>query len=143
MKQRNQAHIGTKIRTCKKCRDIISENALYDYCPKCFKRIDEVFSKIKEYLAEYPGATSFEMEQELGIPYHVINNFVREGRLVEIPNEYIHIECKGCGCLLLSAHHKYCPSCRSKLEEEIEKAKNQFKKIEVADKARMHIRHKG
>ena len=142
MKQRQPTLKGITIRTCKKCKDTIAEKSLYDYCPKCFKKIDEVFTKIKDYLAEYPGATSFEMEQELGIPYHIINNFVREGRLVEIPNDYIHIECKGCGCLLLSAHHKYCPACRNKLEIEIEKAKNQFKKVESADKAKMHFRHR-
>ncbi|AOT72200.1 zinc ribbon domain-containing protein [Geosporobacter ferrireducens] len=142
MKQRYPSQKEITIRTCRKCREAIPENALYDYCPKCFKRIDEVFTKIRDYLAQYPGATSFEMEQELGIPHHIISNFVREGRLVEIPNDYVHIECKGCGCLLLSAHHKFCPSCRSKLEAEIESAKNQLKKVDIVDKAKMHIRHK-
>lgn len=130
---------GVTVRVCKKCKTIIEEKALYDYCPDCFRKVEEVFEKIGNYLKEYPGATSFEIEQETGIPYHVINNFVREGRLIEIPNEYINIECKGCGCLLLSAHHKYCPSCRERMEQEIALAKVQLKQSFNSKNAKMHI----
>ncbi|WP_053956508.1 hypothetical protein [Inediibacterium massiliense] len=134
---------GIQIRTCKRCKKPINENSLYDYCPDCFKRIEEVFDKIEDYLSEYPGATAFEIEQETGVPYYVINNFIRDGRLLEIPNEYLNFECKRCGCLLLSAHHKYCPRCRKELEKEIELAKTQLKmSMNDHDKAKMHIKHR-
>ncbi|MEW9121824.1 MAG: hypothetical protein AB2421_03855 [Thermotaleaceae bacterium] len=137
-----EKHSLTQVRTCKKCKKTISDKSLYDYCPTCFQRIEDVFNRIRDYLEAFPGATAFEMEQELNIPYHVINNFVRDGRLIEIPNDYIHIQCKGCGCLLLSAHYKYCPTCRKKLEEEIEKAKTQLFTSVDGDKAKMHSNHK-
>ncbi|PAB59963.1 hypothetical protein [Anaeromicrobium sediminis] len=132
---------GILVRTCKKCKKIIDEKSLYDYCPECFKRIEEIFEKIEAYLKEYPGATAFEIEQETKVPYHVINNFVRDGRLIEIPNEYLNFECKRCGCLLLSAHHKYCPICRKELEKEMELAKMQLYKSMHHGNAKMHIRH--
>ncbi|TCO74835.1 hypothetical protein [Marinisporobacter balticus] len=132
---------GLLARTCKKCKKIIDEKSLYDYCPECFKKIEEVFEKIESYLKEYPGATAFEIEQETGVPYHIINNFVRDGRLIEMPNEYLNFECKRCGCLLLSAHHKYCPTCREELEKEMELAKIQLKQSMNHENAKMHIRH--
>lgn len=132
-------HKGVIIRTCKKCNTIIEERALYDYCPECYKKVEQVFFVIREYIESYPGATAFEIEQETGIPYHIINSFVREGRLVEIPNAYLNIECRGCGCLLLSAHHKFCPECRRKLESDLEGAKQQLRAKWNDEKAKMHI----
>ncbi|ABR48634.1 hypothetical protein Amet_2481 [Alkaliphilus metalliredigens QYMF] len=114
-------------RACKKCKSPVQESALYDYCDNCYQKIEEVFDKIRAYLIEYPGATGFEMEQRLGIPIHVINNFVNDGRLEEIPNEYLHVDCQRCGCLLLSAHHKYCPKCEIDVIRELNQAKDSFK----------------
>lgn len=131
-----------KIRTCKKCRVGINENSLHDYCETCYKKIQEVFEKIREYLRQYPGATAYEMEQRLGIPVHVINNFVKDGRLIEIPNEYLNVECIRCGCLLLSAHHKYCPTCEVQIHKEIESAKETLKIYSKDDemKGKMHLK---
>ena len=130
---------GLRIRVCKKCKKPIDERQLYDYCPDCFKKVEEIFEKIAEYLREYPGATAFEIEQELKIPYHVIQNFIKEERLIEIPNEYLNVECLGCGRLLLSAHHRYCPDCRNKLQKEAEAAGADLQSRMSSQKAKMHI----
>ena len=128
------------VRTCRKCKTIIDENSLYDYCYECYKVVDGIFQRIREYIEMFPGATAFEIEQETGIKYHIINNFINEGRLVEIENEFINIECKGCGCLLLSAYHKYCPYCREHMEKDIENAKQQLLMKLNDEKAKMHIK---
>ena len=128
---------GILVRTCKKCKKQISDQSIREYCSECFEKVQAVFDKIDAYLKEYPGATAFEIEQETHIPYHVINNFVREGRLIEIPNEYLNMECKRCGCLLLSAHYEYCPGCREKIKKEMEWAKTQLR---THIDAKMHIK---
>ncbi|KXG74089.1 hypothetical protein [Thermotalea metallivorans] len=128
---------GILVRTCKKCKKPIDEKSLYDYCADCYKIVEEVFEKIRSYLKEYPGATAFEIELETGIPYHVVNNFVKEGRLIEIENNFINIECKRCGCLLLSAHHKYCPRCRDEIQREMDNVKGQL--LQPKEKAKMHL----
>lgn len=114
------------MRVCKKCKTYIHENSLYDYCNKCYGKVEEIFEKIRIYLKEYPGATAYEMQERLGIPAHVINNFVKDGRLEEIPNEYLNVECMRCKCLLLSAHHKYCPACEVEIHKELENAKQYY-----------------
>ncbi|AKL95267.1 hypothetical protein CACET_c18190 [Clostridium aceticum] len=120
-----KAYLGERI--CRKCKKMIHEKSLHDYCPACYKKVEDIFNRIREYLRKYPGATAFEMEQRLDIPIHVINNFVKDGRLVEIPNAYLNMECLRCGCLLISAHHKYCPTCEEAIKRDLEKAKESLR----------------
>lgn len=130
-----------KLRTCRKCKSFLHENSLYEYCPACYSKVEEVFEKIRGYLREYPGATSFEIEQRLGIPMHVTNNFIKDGRLVEISNEFLNIECQRCGCLLLSAHHKYCPTCELSMLRDLQYAKTELEnKQEATEKGKMRFR---
>lgn len=131
------------LKTCRRCKTPIHENSLQEYCSRCYKVIEDVFDKIREYLREYPGATAYEMEQRLEIPVHVINNFVKDGRLVEIPNGYLNIQCARCGCLLLSAHHKYCPSCEVDMRRGIQKAKDELSNqvAPTKDSGKMHLNH--
>ncbi|MDR5658114.1 hypothetical protein RH915_01295 [Serpentinicella sp. ANB-PHB4] len=130
------------IRACRKCRKPIHEKSLHEYCESCYKKIEEVFEQIRDYLREFPGATSYEMEQRLGIPVHVINNFVKDGRLVEMPNEFLNIQCIKCNCLLLSAYHKYCPACEVKMIRELDDAKEALtpKQINTKEKGKMHFK---
>ena len=124
-----------KLRTCRKCKAFVHENSLHDYCPACYKKVEDVFDQIRQYLREYPGATSFEIEQRLGIPMHVVNNFVKDGRLIEIDNPFLNLECVRCGCLLLSAHHKYCPTCELQMLRELQHAKADLE-VSTAPKVR-------
>ena len=117
------------IRTCRKCKSIIHENSLHEYCERCYGKIEEIFEKIRVYLKEFPGATAHEIYQREGIPVHVTNNFVKDGRLVEIPNEHLNMECLRCGCLLLSVHHKYCPTCELAMIRELNAAKDSIQLV--------------
>lgn len=130
------------IKICRKCGGLIGENSLHNYCSNCIKKIEEVFDSIRNYLKEFPGATAYEIEQRIGIPVHVTNNFVRDGRLVEIPNAYLNVDCLRCGCLLLSAHHKYCPDCEIEIKKEIELAKQSLVTLERNEKmtGKMHYK---
>jgi len=132
-----------KLNKCRRCKTPIHENSLREYCDRCYGIVEEVFDKIREYLRDYPGATAYEMEQRLEIPIHVINNFVKDGRLVEVSNEYLNIECLRCGCLLLSAYHKYCPICESEMKKDIQKAKEELSNMQLSSKetGKMHLNH--
>lgn len=134
---------GIRLKTCKRCKAVIHENSLREYCSRCYKIVEEVFDKIREYLRKYPGATSFEMEQRLEIPIHVINNFIKEGRLIEIPNENLNIECLRCGTLLLSVYYKYCPKCEDEMKRDLLKAKESLSKANDRPSkiGKMHVNH--
>ncbi len=129
------------LKTCRRCKTHIHENSLREYCSRCNGIIEEVFDKIRNYLREFPGATAYEMEQRLEIPVHVINNFVKDGRLIEIPNEHLNIQCLRCGCLLLSAYHKYCPICEAEMRRDIKKASEELTSTPLASKesGKMHL----
>lgn len=136
---KNNKH-SFKVKTCRKCKTVIEESSLHDYCNVCRKKVEEVFEKIRDYLRDYPGATAFEIEQRLGIPIHVVNSFVRDGRLVEIPNEYLNLECQRCGCLLLSAHHKYCPKCEYEMLKDLDKVKDEMQTAKPKETGKMRFK---
>jgi ribosomal protein L37E len=139
---RKTYNLGIHIKKCNRCKKPIDANSIRPYCDKCYKIIEDTFETIREYLDKFPGATAFEIEMETGIPYYVTMNFVREGRLIEIPNEFINIECKRCGRLLLSAHYKYCPECRIELERNLNRAKNDLlRSYNDNNKGKMHTIH--
>ncbi|EOC99477.1 hypothetical protein [Caldisalinibacter kiritimatiensis] len=139
---KSNSKIGVYTKKCIRCKKSIDANSIRPYCDDCYKIIEDTFETIRKYLKEFPGATAFEIEMETGIPYHVTKRFVREGRLVEIPNEYVNIECKRCGCLLLSAHYKYCPECRNELKKNLNKAKTEIlNNFNQQNKGKMHITH--
>lgn len=135
--------LNIRLKKCRRCKTPIHENSLREYCSRCYEIVEETFDKIRGYLKEYPGATAYEMEQRLGIPVHVINNFVKDGRLIEIQNEYLNIQCLRCGCLLLSAYHKYCPVCEAEMKQHIEKAKEELSNSNINSKetGKMHLNY--
>ncbi|KAB3527596.1 hypothetical protein [Alkaliphilus serpentinus] len=131
-----------KIKVCRKCRAPLHENSLHNYCEACFRKVEETFDKIRDYLKEYPASTSFEIQQRLGISMHIINNYIKDGRLIEIPNEFLNLECAKCGCLLLSAHHKFCPPCEIEMIRSLDKAKEDLasNKIDIKETGKMRFR---
>jgi len=130
-----------KVTTCKRCKKIIDNHSLHGYCIECTKMVEQIFDKIRNYLYEFPGATAFEIEQRLNIPVNVVNNFVKDGRLIEVPNEFLNVECQRCGTLLLSSHHKYCPSCEYQMLKDLQKAKSDIAQTpKVQEKAKMRFR---
>lgn len=136
------ANTSRYIRTCRKCKSAIHEKSLHEYCESCYGKIEEIFDKIRGYLVEFPGATAHEIHQRIGIPVHITNNFVKDGRLEEIPNEFLNIECSKCGCLLLSAHHKYCPPCEIIMIRELEDARDSIQKLTIVNKNDGKMRYK-
>lgn len=129
------------VKTCRRCKKIIDSHSIHVYCTECSKTIEKIFDRIREYLNEYPGATAFEIEQRLNIPIHVVNNFVKDGRLIEVPNEFLNVECQRCGTLLLSSHHKFCPQCEYQMLKDLEKAKSDIENAPtIKEQGKMRFR---
>lgn len=137
---RKKASTSIKVRTCRRCKTIIHEKSLHEYCPTCMKHVEEIFDKIREYLREYPGATAYEIEQRLNIPMHIVNRYVKDGRLIEVPNDFLNMDCQRCGALLLSAHHKFCPKCEHEMLKDLEKAKGSMEEPGAGEKGKMRFR---
>jgi Zn finger protein HypA/HybF involved in hydrogenase expression len=123
------------MKECLRCKKMIPDNSLRDYCEICCEIYEKIFDKIRDYLREYPMATAFEVAEFTGIDHQIIKGFIKEGRLIEIEAESVNISCKRCGTLILSKHHEYCPKCEKALIKELNGVKGYFIK---SDNAKMH-----
>lgn len=123
------------MKECLKCKKLIPDETIRDYCPVCYEIYEVLFDKIRNYLEDHPMATSFEVSEYTGVNHKIVKGFVKEGRLIELESEKVNISCKRCGSLILSIYHEYCPKCESNLLKELNGAKGYFIS---RDEAKMH-----
>ncbi len=123
------------MKECLRCKKMITDNTVRDYCDVCYEVYEKFFDKIRSYLSDNPLATAFEVAEYTGVDHKIIKGFVKEGRLIEVETESVNVNCKRCGTLILSKYHEYCPKCEKTLFKELNGLKGYFIRSE---KAKMH-----
>lgn len=68
-------------KTCKRCKGLIRTPSIYGYCEKCEEIMQEAYIKIKNYLQDFPAATTMEIQNELGVSVKIIHHLIAEGRV--------------------------------------------------------------
>ncbi|KXG78632.1 hypothetical protein [Thermotalea metallivorans] len=68
-------------KTCKRCKRLIRTSSIYGYCENCEEIMHEAYIKIKNYLQDFPAATTMEIQNELGISVKIIHHLIAEGRV--------------------------------------------------------------
>lgn len=110
------------VRNCRKC------GRLYNYiggsyrhlCPQCINDMEELFQTVKKYIEDNPGASMPIVTRECGVSSQQIENWVREERLCLSEDSPIGISCEQCGRTIRMG--KYCPECKNKLANNLERA---------------------
>ncbi len=123
------------MKECLRCKKVITDNTIRDYCDVCYEVYEKIFDKIRNYLNDHPLATAFEVAEYTGVDHKIIKGFVKEGRLIEVETESVNVSCKRCDTLILSKYHEYCPKCERTLFKELNGLKGYFIKSE---NAKMH-----
>ncbi len=81
-------------------------------CPECIRTEEEEFERVKRYLDERPGAEVKEVARDTGVPERKILRYLREGRLVSVP-QGMALFCERCGRKV--EHGRYCFPCAQEL----------------------------
>lgn len=123
------------MKECLRCKKVITDNTIRDYCDTCYEIYEGIFDKIRNYLNDNPLATAFEVAEYTGVDHKIIKAFVKEGRLIEVETESVNVSCKRCDTLILSKYHEYCPKCEKTLFKELNGLKGYFIRTE---NAKMH-----
>ncbi len=79
-------------------------------CPDCLKKQNELFGKVKSYIAEHPTAKIEEVSNACGVSANDIRKWAREERLSFPEESPIRIYCEKCGAPIKSG--RYCEKCR-------------------------------
>ena len=78
-----------------------------------YKRQEERFQDVKEYIRENPGAGMATVAEDTGVPVQQLKKWVREERLAFTKGSGITIECEKCGRPILTG--RYCKECKNAL----------------------------
>ncbi|MGI6084063.1 MAG: hypothetical protein ACOYIF_01300 [Acetivibrionales bacterium] len=94
---------------CARCHRFFEKVAFEEVCPACFPIEEEEFRKIKEFLTQYPGASSNEVMQKIGVSLKSIRRYLREDRLEIVGDNKGFIRCELCGKPVNSGY--FCEMC--------------------------------
>lgn len=103
-----------QLRNCSRCGNIFSY-INQPICPACQKLEDQEFEIIKQYLREHPNSTVLEVSEATGLDQHLIQEWVRQGRLIST-EFHITTECQRCGKPIVGG--RYCRACAEELTAE-------------------------
>lgn len=133
-----------KLVVCEKCQGSMYyvDNGVYK-CYVCGHEELDNLGKIKKFLAENGPSPVPVISSATGVPTHVIEQYLREGR-ADISSDSISasFRCKKCGCMIQSG--RYCISCVQELAGGIQKMfdddrKNKPLPQDVNNAGKMHF----
>lgn len=89
-------------------------------CPVCGRKELSDFGKVKEFLDANGPQPAVVISDATGVKLHVIDGYLKQGR-VEIPDgSEIYIKCQKCGTEI--RYGRFCPECMLKMSSGISKA---------------------
>ena len=94
---------------CQRCHRVFQRVGIENVCPVCAPLDEEDFRKIKEFLTEYPGASSNEVMRHTGVSLRQIKRYLKEERLEIVGDNKGFIRCELCGKPLNSG--RFCDLC--------------------------------
>lgn len=104
--------MGLEYAECRRCRKLYLKSGVKNVCPECLQKEDEDFSKVKEYLYDYPHASIDEVADQTEVDNETIIDWVKSGRL-ETGGVAVSYPCTICGRPIHSG--KICAKCEQAL----------------------------
>ena len=103
---------------CMKCGKLYSRSASL-ICPACDKIEEELFDKVRLFLADNPKSFIEEVSETTGVSPKKILKYIREGRLIVTAGFSNELTCNKCGKPLNTG--KLCDKCRISVNQELSK----------------------
>ena len=114
-------------RNCRSCGSLFNYMGGEPICASCKKKLEEKFTKVKEYLDEKPTATIVEVSEETEVSVTQLKQWIREERLSLSSASDIGITCMSCGRPIRTG--RFCDKCKIKMQNDLSGA---TKKVVVA-----------
>jgi len=102
---------------CTKCGRFFESNGFITLCPVCYKKDQDDFERIRQYLYEHPHAKVFQVSTDLELPVSQIKRYLREERLEILEKDNLFLKCEACGKSIRSG--VYCDECSRKYDNNI------------------------
>ncbi|MDI3281482.1 MAG: MerR family transcriptional regulator [Bacillota bacterium] len=105
-----------ELRNCIRCGKLFAY-VNKPICPECVRKEEEDFERVRRYLRENPRATVMEVAEATEVDQHLIQQWLREGRLIST-EFHLMTECERCGRPIPGG--RYCKQCAEELGRELQ-----------------------
>ncbi len=119
------------IANCKRCGRLFHKSGK-DVCPECLREEDQLLSEIRQFLRKYPDSTIFDVADGTQVEYHVIVDFIRDGRLILRDNPNMSYPCERCGAPTMSG--RLCVTCSRELANGFKEASESLRQRETRNR---------
>lgn len=119
------------IRQCSRCRSLFQYRG-NQMCPECVRQVDELFTKVRNYIYDHPNALMVQIINETGADESEIDMWLREGRLILDRNSTPLIKCELCQKPIVSGH--YCDDCAVEMKNTIQSGVEMIGREKTGDK---------
>ncbi len=107
--------------SCRVC-GVIMVKIARDICPKCFKKEEELFAKIKAFLRANPGASITQVAEYCDCTEDAVHAFIKSGRLERVGLRRIAHQCELCNATIYEG--VMCADCKKKLKDQVKLLKS-------------------
>ncbi|MBX6396344.1 MAG: hypothetical protein IRY98_11710 [Alicyclobacillaceae bacterium] len=105
--------VAVNVANCKRCGRIFQKTAGVTVCPACRREEEELYQKVRAYVAEHRGATIIEVSEATGVDADLVLQFLREGRLSVVNGGNMRYPCERCGREIQTG--RFCERCVAEL----------------------------
>ncbi|MCD5413686.1 MAG: MerR family transcriptional regulator [Clostridiales bacterium] len=104
-----------ELKNCKKCGRAFAYKGI-PVCGRCKSDDEDDFTKVKDYLYDYPGATIREVSDETGVNEKQILRYLKDSRIEIIEEGNFILDCERCEKSIRSG--RFCDVCLSEMKKE-------------------------
>ncbi len=111
-----------KLKNCPVCGKVYVDTGTR-MCRDCYEKMLEEETAIVSYVRDHPNSKVGEICEATGAKERVVMRMIKDGRFIQSGIE-ISYPCEICGTLITRG--RYCESCGSKLQKEVQKQQQKF-----------------
>ncbi len=101
------------LRNCSRCGKMFNYIGGPAICDQCKKDIEEDFQRVKQYIQDNPRATLRQIADDNKVSSKMIQQWIREERLMFSEHSPIQLQCENCGESILTG--RFCAKCKASM----------------------------
>lgn len=109
-----------EVRNCRMCGRMFNYLSGKPICEGCKADLEKKFQEVKDFVRMNGDAPVNKVAEECEVSVKQIKQWIREERLMLSEEAGFFLECENCGAAVRTG--RFCEKCKSKLQNELQRA---------------------
>jgi flagellar operon protein (TIGR03826 family) len=105
--------MAAQLVNCRKCGKLFLR--IKNVCEECYKKQEDDFKSVTDYLRDFPGSTIHELSEATGVSIGQIREYILANRILASNFMNISYPCETCSSLIQTG--KICSNCQDTLNK--------------------------